>query len=341
MAAQTTTSGAFSWANFGYETTYGTAAATFPRAFGQGVKITINQKNNMEQIWGLGNRNATANVAKKFEGNATVEFLLDAGDDAYTDGGNWFRGLLGKIPTDGGATPYTHAYAESDTLAPFSISTGAETGTLDAGFTLTGCKIASATISASVGEVATVKLDVPFMSIAYTSATNAITQVACSSIPLTFAQGTLTIGSTINYVQSVELTIKNNIEMLWGLGSRYATAGVEKKREYSVKMNVALSDTSALLEKFYGHASPVAGGAAGDLKVLNPAAQATLVLTFDNGLTVINSRKVVFTFANFYIDEHSLGLDVNEVVKEDVTGWALSCTSIVVSNATSTDIASP
>jgi hypothetical protein len=102
-------------------------------------------------------------------------------------------------------------------------------------------------------------------------------------------------------------------------------------------MNVAFTDTSLLLEKFYGKAAPVA---ATDLATLNPDGVAC-VLTFDNGLATTNSRKVVFTFANLYLNEHTLPMDVNEVIKEDVSGYALSCTSIVVTNNQATDVASP
>jgi hypothetical protein len=49
----------------------------------------------------------------------------------------------------------------------------------------------------------------------------------------------------------------------------------------------------------------------------------------------------VITLANVYLDEESLPKDVNEVLKEDVTGWALSGTSVVWTNATTGDTGSP
>jgi hypothetical protein len=313
-------------------------AASFPRPFGQGTKITVNRKNNMERIHGLGTRNATANVAKKFEGTATIEFLLGAGETTLAHGGaSWLRAVLGAIPTDAGATPYTHTYAESNTIFPFSVAHAFELGTNDYVGALIGCKVQSCTISAAVDEVAKVKLECP-----YRTETVAIagigSAVVPTEVPLTFAQGTLSVaGTTVGYVQSFELTINNNVEMVWGLGSRYSTAGPEKIRQYDIKMNVAFSDVTLLLEKFAGTTVPYTATA---LSTLNPAGVAC-VLTFDNGLTVINSRKIVFTFANLYLDSHTLPIDVNEVVKEDVSGWALSCTSIVVSNAQATDVASP
>jgi hypothetical protein len=336
--AQTISSGAFSYVNYGFETTEGTVAATFPRPFGHGAKITVNRKNNMERIHGLGARNASANVAKKYEGTASVEFMLGAGNDTYTDGGaSWLRAVLGGIPTDGGATPYTHTYIEGNTPSTFSVANAVEMGTTDYVSALIGCRVNSCNITAAVDNIANVKLDVVYRT--ESMATSGIgSAVAVDEVPLTFAQGVLTVGgTTVGYVQSIDLTFNNNQEMVWGLGSRYATAGAAKTRAYDIKMSVAFSDVALLLQTFYGKAATVA---ATDLATLNPAGVA-LVLTFDNGATVINKRSIVFTFANFFINEHTLPLDVNEVIKEDVSGYALSCTSVVVSNALATDVASP
>jgi len=336
--AQSISSGGLSYVNYGIETTEGTVCASFPRPFGHGAKITINRKNNMERVHGLGGRNATANSAKKYEGTATVEFLLGAGQTALAHGGaSWFRAVMGAVPTDAGAGPYTHTYAESNTQVAMSIAAATELGTADYVSALIGCKVDTCNISAAVDEIAKVKLDVMYRT--ETMATTGIgSQVVPTEDPLTFAHGTLSVaGTTVGYVQSVDLTIKNNVEMVWGLGSRYSTASTVKARQYDIKLSVAFSDVSLLLEKFYGKAAAVA---ATDLATLNPAGVA-LVLTFSNGGATTSLRSIAFTFANFYINEHSLPLDVNDVIKEDVTGYALSCTSVVVTNNQATDVASP
>lgn len=338
---QTPASGAFGYVNYGFEAaaTYGTVAASFPRPFGQGTKISISRKNNMERIHGLGARNASANVAKKFEGTATIEFLLGAGDTTLAHGGaSWLRAVLGAIPNDAVAgSAWTHTYAESNTLASFSVANALELGT-DYVSALIGCKVQSCTITAAVDEVAKVRLECPYRTETVASAGigNAVTP---TEVPLTFAQGTLTgkAGVTIGYVQNVELTITNNVEMVWGLGSRYSTAGPEKTRTYDVRMTVDFSDVTLLLENWAGTTVPYTASA---LATLNPAGIA-LVLTFTNGGAGAALRGVSFTFANFYLNEHTLPLDVNEVVKEDVTGWALSCTNIIVTNAQATDVAYP
>lgn len=336
--AQSVSNGALSYTNFGFESTKGTVAGSFPRPFGHGTKISINRKNNMERIYGLGARNASANTAKKYEGTASIEFLLGAGNTAIAHGGaSWLRAVLGAIPTDAGGGPYTHTYAESNSLVSMSIANAVELGTADYVSALIGFEVNTCNISAAVDEIVKVKLEGPYRteSLATTGIGSVVTP---TEDVLTFAQGTLSVaGTTVGYVQSIDLTITNNLEFIWGLGSRYATASTPKTRTYDFKMNVVFSDVSLLLEKFFGQAAPIA---ATDLATLNPAGVAC-VLTFTNGGATTALRSVVFTFANLYLDEHSLPIDVNEVVKEDVSGYALSCTSIIVTNNQSTDVASP
>lgn len=331
--AQNVNAGPFAYANYGFESSYGTEAASFPRDFGHGTTLSISRKNNMERVFGLGARNASANVAKKYEGNVSIEFTLDAE-------GAWWRAVLGSAPTDAAVdSVYTHTYVESNTLASFSIENGQEMGTNDYVSKLIGCKVNSCNITTAVDEIAKVKLECPYRT--ETLATSGISsQVAPTGTPLTFALGTLTVaGTTVGYVQSVDLTITNNVEMVWGLGSRYSTAGPAKTRTYDFKLSVAFSDVTLLMEKFFGDTAPIDED---DLQLVNPAGVA-LVLTFSNGLatTDANARSIVMTFANFYLDEHNLPLNVDEVTKEDISGWALSCTSIVVTNATASQDDTP
>jgi len=324
--AQNATSGYASYCNYGYEATYGSAASG-TRVFGSGQKITITRKNNMERLYGLGSRNATTAVAKKYEGSVTVEFNLA--------NASWFRAILGTVESAAAGAAYDHTYSEANTLQSFSIVNGTEMGTLDEVSVLLGCKANTATITASVGEI--VKCRIEAMYKTETLATSSVVaQVAEDFDTYTFAQGSLQLpsGSTIGDVQSVELTINNNLEMLWGLGSRLATAGVEKAREYNLRMTVAFENTATLLHKFLG-----ATGA--PLGTSTPAAQATCLLTFTNGLTDASERSITITLANVYLDTETLPKDVNELTKEDVEGWALSGTSVVWTNATTSDEGDP
>jgi len=330
--AQNVTSGYSGVCNYGFETTFGTVASSLNRVFGYGVKVsTHSRKNNMKAVYGIGSRNAVTNVAEQYEGSVSFEFNLDADNSA------WLRAVLGSAPTDAGSGPYTHTYYESNVLSSFSVVVGANVGTNEYVSTLIGVKVNTATITAAVNEPVTVKLDC-----LYTTETVALTgipsQVSTNGTPLNFADGVLTVGGvTIGFVKSVELTVNNNLEMVWGLGSRYAVASVEKTRKYDVKLTAVFSDPTLLLSTFFGKTLPLSST---DLTVLNPLGVAC-VLTFDNGATGTASRKVVITLNNLYFNEHSLPLNVEDVITEDITAYALSCNNIVVTNNNTTDAGTP
>lgn len=325
--AQNPTGGYGAYVNYGYESTFGGGAVS-ARTFGFGNKVTLTRRNNMERIYGLGARNATSNVAKKFEGNASVEFILS--------NASFFRGVLGSV-TDAGVGPYTHTYAEANTIPSLGIDSGVELGTNDFVTELSGCKINTCTITAAVNELTKIKLEVPYKTeVVATSGIGSQVANEATEVPFSFAQGTLQLpsGSTIGLVQSFELTINNGLEGVWGLGSRLYTANVEKTREYNIRMTVAFSQAADLLTKFFGQAT-------GPLGTSSPATTATCILTFTNGLSTTNERSIVITLANIYLDESTLPLDVNEVIKEDVSGWALSGTSIVYTDNTAVDAGAP
>jgi hypothetical protein len=278
----------------------------------------------MERITGLGSRNASANVALKYEGTATVEFLLC--------NGSFWRAVLGTVLDGTSGSSKTHTYTETNTLPSFAIDTGTILGTADEVTELKGCQVNTCTLTSAVGEPVRIRLECPYKT--ETLATSGIgSQTAETEDVFTFANGTLAIGGTINNVQNVELTVNNNLEGIWGLGSRIKSAEPAKLRQYELKMTVAFSDVTELLTKFYGASGNPLDG--------NPAAQGTLVLTFTNGGSDAALRRFVITLANVYINEETLPKDVNEVIKEDVSGWALSCTSVIYTNATPSDDDTP
>ena len=323
--AQNNVSGAYGYVNYGFEATYG-AGAVSARTFGHGVKVSFARKNNMERIHSLGQRNAYTTAALKYEGTASIDFVMS--------NGSFFRAVLGSV-ADGGAGPYTHTYTEANAPPSFAIDTGSELGTNDEVTELKGCMVNSMTMTATTGDTIKVRLECPYQT--ETLATSGIgTQVAETFDVFTFAHGALELptGSTIGEVQSFELTANNNLESVFGLGARQLVTQVAKIRQYDVRMTVTFKDVSQLLQKFYGDT-------VGPTAVNTPAPSATLKLTFTNGLLTTNLRSIVMTFANIYLNEETLPKDVNEVIKEDVTGWALSCTSVVWNNNTAVDAGTP
>ena len=282
--------------------------------FGQGVEVTVARTNNAERVFGVGARNATATVSKQYGGALTVSGSLS---NAY-----WLLGVLGANSDSGSPGAYTRTYTEEDILPSFTTTTSFEQGTVDFTTDLIGCVINSCTISAAINEALKFSLDCVYR---YENITNSQEAELADTEPVfTFAHGSIELpdSTVLAAVQSFELTILNNAEMVYGIGSRFGTAVVAKNREYNFTMTMAFNDYTDLLTYFMNGTSSASAPAIGS------NAETTLTLTFTNDDTDI----LEITLTGVVLNEETLPQNVNEVVKEDVTGWARACTNIVYTN---------
>ena len=283
--------------------------------FGQGIEVTISRSNNAERIYGVGARNATATINKQFGGAFTINGALS---NAY-----WMLGVLGAN-ADGGTTgAYTHTYTEANILPSFSTTTSFELGTTDFASDLIGCVINTCTISAAVNEALKFSLEGTYR---YENLGTTKTSDIPDVEPIfTFAHGSIEMpdGTTIAAVQSFELTINNNAEPLYGVGSRFMTGVVAKNREYNFTMTAAFNDYTDLLTYFMNGTSSATAPDAGSGTEI-----ATLELTFTND----DGDILDINLTGVHLNEETLPQNVGEVVKEDVTGWARACTNIIYTN---------
>ena len=282
-------------------------------AFGQGVETTVSRSNNKVRNYGVGQRNAQSTSALRYSGTLTVNGAVN---NFY-----WLLGALGSN-TDGGSSPnYTHTYSEADSLPSFSCKRPIKFET-EKYELFQGCISNNLTLTAAVEEVLRFSLECPFR---YSDIQTGSTTVATDDSEVyTFAGGTIEVpdGTTIAAIQNFELTINNNAEMVPEVGSRFAAGYTAKQRNYDISMTVAISDFS-LLSKFYdGSTGTAPGTGSGEI--------ATMTLTFENG----DGHSAVFTFAGLHLNEDSLNTNPNETIKEDVTGWCNSLTSVVYTNGT-------
>ncbi|KKL99895.1 hypothetical protein LCGC14_1809890, partial [marine sediment metagenome] len=141
----------------------------------------------------------------------------------------------------------------------------------------------------------------------------------------TFAHGSIEMpdGTSIAAVQSFELSIVNNTEPVYGVGSRFMTAVVAKNREYNFSMTAAFLDHTDLLTYFMNGTNSATAPHAGSGTEI-----ATLELTFTND----DGDILDINLTGVHLTEETLPQNVNEVVKEDVTGWARACTNIIYTN---------
>jgi hypothetical protein len=321
--ANTYTGGTSSVALFAFEDpTEWDAAATAHTAsdetyvpFGHGVDVSIARSNNAERISGVGARNATATINKQYSGTATINGAVS---NAY-----WLLGVLGTNTNGGTSGSYTHTYTESNSLPSFTLKDSVELGTTDVISTLLGCRVNSLTLTAAVNEALRFTIEAPYRY--ETVGTTADTNIAPVEPVFTFAHGSIEMpdGTTIAGVQSFELTIVNNLEAVYEVGSRFMAGNVAKTREYNFNMTAAFKDYTSLFTYFLNGTNTATapdGGSGTEI--------ATLELTFTND----DGDILDINLTGIHLNEETLPTNANEVIKENVTGWARGCTNIIYTN---------
>lgn len=286
--------------------------------FGHGVEVRITRNNSAERINGVGARNATASISKQFDGNFTVNGSMS---NVY-----WLLGVLGAN-ADAGAGPYTHTYTEADVVPSFSLKTSFELGTTDFISTMVGCKINTATITAAVDEAVKFSLEGTYRY--ETTSTTKISDNAEVEPVFTFAHGSIEMpdGTAIAAVQNIELTIVNNNQSIWGVGSRFKTYNAQGPREYNFTITASFNQPSTLLTYFFNGTNSATAPDAGSGTEI-----ATMELTFTND----DGDIVDINLTGIHIDEETLDQTSGEVVQEGVTGWARACTNIIYTNDVAT-----
>ena len=283
--------------------------------FGQGVEVTVSRTNNSERVFGVGARNATATVSKNYGGSFSVNGVLS---NAY-----WLLGVLGANADAGTAGAYTHTYTEADVLPSFTATTSFEIGDTDFASDLIGCVINNCTITAAINEALKFSLEGSYR---YENlGTTKLSNLACTEPVFTFAHGSIEMpdGTTIAAIQNFELSIGNNAEPVYGVGSRFMTGVVAKNREYNFTCTAAFNDYTDLLTYFMNGTNTATAPDAGSGTEI-----ATLELTFTND----DGDILDINLTGVHLSEHTLPQNPNEVVKEDVTGWARACTNIIYTN---------
>ncbi|MFZ5985506.1 MAG: phage tail tube protein [Bacillota bacterium] len=307
-------SGILSYASYGYETTFGVKSTdSVYKPFGHGFKIsTLSKKNNVSPLYTLGGIEATTLPAMHYEGSVSVEFTPG---NAY-----WLHALTGNTETVSGTGPYIHKYIDTvaskpiaPKVSPITIENAMNVSTTatDVRTFLKGCSIKSSTVSAAVGEMAKVTMEMDYANEEKDS-TYGTPVFDTYSEPFSYQHGKIKIPAATELidVQSFELTINRNTEMVRGLGSRFATHAPVKNVEYDFRATV-MFENAGLLEKFYG-------GTYGPVQFVSPVADCEF--TFDNTLTGIDNRKIELKFTGLQIDEFSIPQDVGDLLKQDISG---------------------
>lgn len=318
----TAVGGSQSYINYGWETTYGVEATSIDKTFGSGAKISHSKKWNYKEQYGLGSEDVTQYVPTKYFVSGTVDCLLNN----FTI----FKAIIEDSPEDAHPGAYTHTFVPTNTTKSLTIEDGTDLDT-DSVMKFLGCKITSCSIKCNLDNPVSISL--PFECGQETHGTTLGSQVTTGNeTPFIGAQCTFEIpnASAIGDIESLDLEINRNTKTIYGLGSPFATQGVNIKRKYAFTIKLPYEAAASFLTKFYGTST---GPSASTL----PANEATAKLTISNGQSSTGARSLVFLFANArVVDDFGMDQDIENIVGQDVTIGCTTLTSLTVTDNTET-----
>jgi len=297
----------------GKESSYGTPV-TCAKDLGLIQSFTPSDDNSYRREHTIAKRNAQNLIAGNFVSTATLEFLLQHG--------RIFEFVFGGTTThDDTNTPdIKHVFAEGDTLPSMTLEDGVNS-TSDVTMTYAGVKVNNLTLSLALGDSIRVRADLMAKTVATgTSASSAVIS-SLATHPYYFA--TLKTGADGNEttqanVQSFELTIRNNLEPQYGLGSRLLTNLIANERHYEFSFTLGFQSKTEY-ELFLGGSSPDTDG--------SPTIP-SLIFNANNGVTAGNGRREInIDFSDAVYTTTRKPVVIHGYILQDFTGWAKSITS--------------
>lgn len=279
------------------EDVYGSAETTASKwSYIQSFTPTI--KNNMINITGYaGSAGDPRAVHNMLPGQLDISWNMDLIPNDFS----FMKYALGSTSESGS----TNTYTASTAPLSFTMTNNIDNDTTDRQEVYSGCVVNSMTLKAAVGE--SVSVNLAGMSNLITTGTSLTANAANATDTIwTFQHGSLNIdGAISNIIDSVELTVTNNWEMKYGLGSRLCKKAIGKVREITLRFTVKYLDNT-LHTKLLGATPPTAAG--------SPTSVTSAVLKFTK-----LGKSVTITVRNGYIEEFSGTHNLNELIGEDFT----------------------
>lgn len=316
MANSEAVAGVDSYLLYAEETTYGTDPGSGYDTFGlvTSFKPTINNEVNKRRGF-IGSSNGGRTVSNYVPGKLVVGATVDFDITHWA----FLEFVMGTVA---GSDPYTYTTAStpgSMTIHHAIDNPGGSSTDMD--MTLLGAVVDSCTIKCAVGEPVTCSLSLVGSNSPYdTSLPSNVAQTHTDVFNFSGASLEIPDSTALdNIIDSVEITIKNNFEVLYGLGSRLGQNARPKELEYTIKFTMKYLDNDTML-KLLGATTPTDTG--------GPTENASLTLNFVNG-----TRSAIFSFTTFVIDEGSISGELNQLIGEDITGTA-STLSVVEDRTT-------
>jgi len=251
-----------------------------PKAFGKESRLTtFDGSRNAVELFDPGDREVAQFIEQEFSGTFTVDFV-------FTNPW-WLRAVVDTPTTSGSDAPYEHDFAGQ---APSSLQL--VTGNTKSGrdYLLRGGVVQSADISINVPGNIEVSLSGAYASLEPTVPSTQESQVDLGHDVFTFADGRMDIaGTTQRLLQSIDLSIENNTDMVLEIGDQEPVDFSPKGRQLTVDgVQTRTSEEDKAIDRFLG--------GTGGLE--RRAERNEIVISLDNDGSGADKQSVEFTLAD-------------------------------------------
>jgi hypothetical protein len=331
--------------------TFNTKPNSTAMPFFVGTKISgLERNNNLESIYDLGSREPSWIVAKSFTGTISIEGLLSTPWAFLAVCGGHSKATAGSctahtfVPVNGVSSLTIQNYIDLSP-EPGSLATANDESRIVLN-EFNGCICTSCNVSASVGEIASVKMDFAYAKEnVNTTLSSMVAEIPIGAgtsydfFPFTFAHGYVTYnGLQLAEVQSCDITVNPNAELVWGFGSRMAGSAVGKAIEYDISVTLLYEDPFVLQAYLYGATAYSETDKNNLAPVLCLGQGLEMIITFNNsscGLTNANTsyREIQFKFGGVLLNSDSLPQSANEMLIENANLKAKSMSIIATNNS--------
>ncbi len=322
--------GAHAYVKYDFETlnSYG-SGGTPNKKFGLQDRLTsLSLTNNRVNLAQLNKNTIHAFAYGQQQGTASMGFTLS---------NPWIFGALLGSPTSAGASPYTHTYntaANLKTPRTIKMEVGFDGASADIVRTLKGGLVNNLSISAAVGGLVECTADITYGQEVAPSTALSGTHVAPTlpneEFPYTFAHAELTFGGNlVAQCQDVNLSIAQNSELLYGLGSHSAVNSFRRVLDITGSFRASLINKD-LLEKLLAQIKADTSTTYQETVGGSPEFKLTFIENNTN-------QKIEITCAGLSITDQAIsGIEPVEPIFEEIN-WQVKTISVVATNTTSAE----
>lgn len=206
---------------------------------------TLEGSHNAVRVFAPNNRKAIQIIEQNFAGSWSASFALT---NPW-----WLRSVIAEATTTGDSAPFEHEFSGA-TPDTFQMIQGTET--TDVERVLKGCVTVDASISVDVMGNVEVSLSGVYADEDKTPDATLDNQPTIQERVLHFGHASLSIdGSTVRLVQSLDITINNNTDLIPELGTRMPVDYSPKEMTVDLSWSDIVNEDDDHLDRFYGGAN--------------------------------------------------------------------------------------